>query len=236
LPPKFFAANEKEEYRMNQTKINGPGGRDFSVPLGTASSGRLRFARGAASVTLRVDSSTGYLYRARFDGPLPELHALDGTVTIRYPRTFHPFDWHKRAGEVTLNGSIPWQIEFHGGLSRLDADLSVLRLGSFEIIGGASGVAVTLPRPLGTVSVRVSGGASDVTIHRPAGVAARISVGRGASKLAFDDQHFGAIGGEMRLQTPDYEGAANRYDIEVSGGASKLTVDARRHCGETISP
>jgi len=154
---------------MNQTKINGPGGRDFSVPLGTASSGRLRFARGAASVTLRVDSSTGYLYRARFDGPLPELHALDGTVTIRYPRTFHPFDWHKRAGEVTLNGSIPWQIEFHGGLSRLDADLSVLRLGSFEIIGGASGVAVTLPRPLGTVSVRVSGGASDVTIHvRPA--------------------------------------------------------------------
>jgi hypothetical protein len=86
---------------------------------------------------------------------------------------------------------------------------------------------VTLPRPSGTVSVRVSGGASDVTIHRPAGVAARVRVGRGASKLAFDDQHFGAIGGETRLQTPDYGDAADRYDIEVSGGASKLTVDAR---------
>jgi hypothetical protein len=205
---------------MNEVK-------DYTAPLGSIMYGHLQFVRGAANVTLRVDSSMGDLYSARFDGPLPEVHAQDGTVTVRYPRTFHPFDWRKRAAEVALNGSIPWQIEFRGGLSGLDADLSVLGLGSFEIIGGASRVAVTFPRPSGTVSVRVSGGASDVTIHRPAGVAAQVRVGRGASKLTFDDQHFGAIGGETRLQTPDYEGAADRYDIEVSGGASKLTVDAR---------
>ena len=148
-------------------------------------------------------------------------------MTIRYPRTFHPFDWRKRTAEVTLNPAIPWQIEFHGGLSRLDADLSVLELGSFEVTGGASGVAVTLPRPSGTVSVRVSGGASDVSIHRPEGVAARIRVGRGVSKLAFDEQRFGAIGGETRLQTIDYDGAADRYDLEVTGGASKLSIDTR---------
>jgi hypothetical protein len=212
---------------MNETKVNNPGCRDFSVPRGSTPSGRLEFTRGAANVTLRVDSSMGDLYRARFEGPLPEVHAQDGAVTIQYPRTFHPFDWRKRAAEVTLNRAIPWQIEFRRGLARLDADLRELRLGSFEIVGGASGVAVKLPRPSGTVSVRVSGGASDVTIYRPAGVAARMSVGRGASKLAFDEQRFGAIGGETRLQTPDYEGAADRYDIEVSGGASKLTVGAR---------
>ena len=52
-------------------------------------------------------------------------------------------------------------------------------------------------------------------------------MGRGASKLTFDDQHFGAIGGKTRLHTPDYEGATDRYDIVVSGGASKLTIDTR---------
>jgi hypothetical protein len=205
---------------MNEVK-------NYAAPLGTASSGRLEFARGAANVALRVDSSMGDLYRARFDGPSPEVDAQDGAVTIRYPRTFHPFDWRKRAAGVTLNGSIPWQVEFRGGLSRLDADLRDLRLGSFGIIGGASGVAVRLPGPSGTVSVRVSGGASDVTIHRPAGVAARVRVGRGASKLTLDEQHFGAIGGKSSLHTPDYEGATDRYDIEVSGGASKLTIDTR---------
>jgi hypothetical protein len=205
---------------MNQVK-------DYTTPLGSIMYGHLQFARGAANVTIDAGAAMEDLYRARFDGPLPEVHARDGAVTIRYPRTFHPFDWRKRAAEVTLNASIPWQIEFRGGLSRLDADLSVLELGSFEIVGGASGIELTLPKPSGTVSVRVSGGASDVTVHRPASVAARVSVGRGASKLAFDDQRFGAIGGETRLQTPDYQSAADRYDIEVSGGASKLTVDAR---------
>lgn len=203
------------------------GAKDYTVPLGSITHGRLQFTRGAANVVLRADSSMDDLYRARFDGPPPEVHARDGAVTVRYPRTFHPFDWRKRTAEVTLNPAIPWQIEFHGGLSRLDADLSVLELGSFEVTGGASGVAVTLPRPSGTIAVRVSGGASDVSIHRPEGVAARIRVGRGVSKLAFDEQRFGAIGGETRLQTIDYDGAADRYDLEVTGGASKLSIDTR---------
>ena len=203
------------------------GAKDYTVPLGSITRGRLQFTRGAANVVLLADSSMGDLYRARFDGPPPEVHAREGAVTVRYPRTFHPFDWRKRTAEVTLNPAIPWQIEFHGGLSRLDADLSVLELGSFEVTGGASGVAVTLPRPSGTIAVRVSGGASDVSIHRPEGVAARIRVGRGVSKLAFDEQRFGAIGGETRLQTIDYDGAADRYDLGVTGGASKLSIDTR---------
>ena len=125
------------------------GAKDYTVPLGSIMQGRLQFTRGAANVTLRVDSSMGDLYRARFDGPPPEVYAQDGAVTIRYPRTFHPFDWRKRAAEVTLNPAIPWQIEFHSGLSRLDADLSVLELGSFEVTGGASGVAGDPPSPFG---------------------------------------------------------------------------------------
>ena len=158
---------------MKETTVNDSRVREVFAPLGSASSGRLMFARGAANVTLSVDPLMEELFRARFDGPLPEVHAQDGDVTIRYPRTFHPFEWRKRAAEVTLNGSIPWGIEFRGGLSGLDADLSGLGLGSFEVIGGARTGAVTLPRPSGTVPVRVSGGVSDVTIHRPAGVAAR---------------------------------------------------------------
>ena len=127
---------------MSEPAANNPAGGDFSTPLGASPSGRLQFTRGAANVVLRADSSMDDLYRARFDGPPPEVHARDGAVTVRYPRTFHPFDWRKRTAEVTLNPAIPWQIEFHGGLSRLDADLSVLELGSFEVSGGASKLTV----------------------------------------------------------------------------------------------
>lgn len=72
------------------------GAKDYTVPLGSITHSRLQFTRGAANVTLRADSSIGDLYRARFDGPPPEVHTQDGAVAFRYPRTFHPFDWRKR--------------------------------------------------------------------------------------------------------------------------------------------
>jgi hypothetical protein len=56
-----------------------------------------------------------------------------------------------------------------------------------------------------------------VTIHRPAGVAARAHASGGATNLTFDEKHFGAIGGDVNLQSPYYDDAASRYDIEVTG-------------------
>jgi len=34
------------------------------------------------------------------------------------------------------------------------------------------------------------------------------------------------VAGDVRLQSPGYEDAPRRYDIEVFGGASKLTLPA----------
>jgi len=118
-------------------------------------------------------------------------------------------------------------VEVRGGASNLAADFDELKLGSLEIKGGVSETVLTLPHPAGTATLRVLGGASDLTIHRPEGVAARILVRDGSSKLAFDEQHFGVIGGETRWQSPDYDGAADRYDMEISGGANGLTVDTK---------
>jgi hypothetical protein len=170
------------------------------------------------------------LYRARFEGQVPTVRVQDGTVSIEYPR-FSPFDqryyWLERRAEVTLNASIPWHIEVRGSTSRLTADLRDVNLGSLNLGGGASRIEIMLPRPLGTVPVRILGGASNVTIRRPEGVAARVHVGGGATNLTFDEKHFGAVGGEVNLQSPDYDDAANRYDIEVTGGANNLAIDAR---------
>ena len=205
-------------------------GVEFAAPLGSLRSGRLVFASGASWVTVRADPSMADLYHARFEGQAPRVGAEDGTVTIRYPRFTH-FDrfyyLRGRPAEVTLNASIPWDIEIREGASRLTADLRGLEFRSFEVSGGASRVELTIPPPSGNVPLRVSGGASNVAIHRPEGVAARLRVVGGSTNLAFDDQRFGAVGGEVGLRSPDYEGASDRYDITITGGASSLTIDAR---------
>jgi hypothetical protein len=43
--------------------------------------------------------------------------------------------------------------------------------------------------------------------------------------LIFDGEHFGAIGGETLRKTSDYERAHDRYDLDIAGGASKLTIE-----------
>jgi hypothetical protein len=97
------------------------------------------------------------------------------------------------------------------------------------VAGGASRLEVVLPAPSGIVTVVIFGGASNVAIRRSEGVAARLRVDGGATNLTFDDRHIGAAGGELDLQSSgDYNGAADRYDIAVTGGANNLSIDKQR--------
>ena len=211
---------------MNETTANDPRKRDFAAPLDSITHGRLRFLSGASNVIVHADPSTGGLYRSRFEGVVPEVWTEDGVVNIRYPR-FYSFGRRGCSGKVALNATIPWHIEIRGGASKVTADLSHLKLGSFEVAGGASKVELTLPRVSGLVPVRVLGGASNVLIHRPEGVATRVRVVGGSTNLTFDDQHFGAVGSEVNLQSPNYDGAPERCEITITGGASNVSIDSR---------
>lgn len=154
-----------------------------------------------------------------------------GVVSIRYPRVAS-CDWRgyrpECSAEVALNASIPWDVQVRGGASRLTAHLSTLRIGSLKVAGGASRLEVVLPAAWGMVRVVILGGASNVAIRRPEGVAARLRVAGGVTNLRFDERHIGAAGGELELQSGDYEGAAERYDIAVMGGANNLNVERRQ--------
>ncbi len=93
------------------------------------------------------------------------------------------------------------------------------------MVGGISQAELWLPQPRGTVAIHISGGVSGFRVHRPARVPARIQIGGGASKLGLDRQYLGAIGGPIQLETPDYATAGDRYELDICGGASRVTVD-----------
>ncbi|MGH2736328.1 MAG: hypothetical protein ACRDKZ_12165 [Actinomycetota bacterium] len=200
--------------------------REFSASLDGVTSGRLRFPSGSAELALGVDPETGDLYRARFEEPVPTVEVQRGMVVVRYHQR-HAHGTRARPSELVLNGSIPWDIELLGGVANVTADLRTLELASLTLDGGVSEVLVNLPHPRGTISVRASGGANEVTLARPAGVPAGVKVLDGGRYLSLDDQYFGAVGGETRWAGPGYAIAADRYDIVVSGGAHALTLETR---------
>ena len=217
---------ETAKLRGRTSSEEGDGGK-FAAPLESVTKGHLVFERGASHVFVGVEPAMGDLLCVRLEGPASQVRTQDGFVTVRQQRRRLPsLSRDERANEILLNGSIPWEVEVRGGASHLSADLDELELGSLEIKGGVSKVQLTLPPPSGTMPLRVLGGAEGLIVRRPKGVAVRVRVSGRASELVFDGQRHGAISGETSLQSPDYEHAANRYDIEVSGGVSGMTIEA----------
>jgi hypothetical protein len=129
-------------------------------------------------------------------------------------------------GEVALSPDVTWTDRIQGGASNLDADLARVGLSAIDIDGGASDVMLRLPPPGDiTVPVRIGGGASRVTVIRPAGAVARLRVSRGVADPTFDEQRLGAIGGEIWLESPPAVDRTARYGITIGSGASNLTVN-----------
>ena len=201
---------------------------DFSVPLGGATSGRLVFATGAAKLEISAGTAADELCRARFGGAAPEVRAADGTITIGYRRRGleRIFDWSAFSAWVALGPAVPWIIEVRGGMSSVNADLRHLRLAGLDFRGGVSDIALRLPQPSRNVSVRISGGASKIVIHRPAGAQVRVSAGGGFAALTLDGRHVTDQHGTSAV-TQGWADARDRYDIAISGGASKIAVDTR---------
>jgi hypothetical protein len=191
----------------------------LAAPLGSVAMGRLVFVRGAAHLRIGVNASMEDLYRARFEGKVPDIRVDAGTVTIKYRPSLRPTH-----GEITLSGRVPWAIKASMGMSDVMADLADLELTDLEISGGTSRLEVKLPRPKAAVRVRIGAGASNLQLIRPAGVPVRVRIGGGASKLAIDDLRVGAGGGRTDWRSPDYDLVQGRYDIEIGAGASKVTI------------
>ncbi len=215
-------------------------GGSYAAPVGGASSGRLIFISGAPRISVGGDPSLSELYRARFNGPIPRVRVRDGTVTVSYVRAswFNrraqlagqavdvSAHWRDDGGEIALNTSVPWAIELRGGVSKLNVDARALRLQSFDLRGGASQLRIALPRPEGAVRIAVSGGMSSVELERPAGVAMILELRGGVNQAILDGRAHRASG-HLSLHTPGAGQAADRYEVELSGGISKVEVITR---------
>jgi len=208
----------------------GARGGGYAAPLEAIERGALRVEGGASQLAVRGEPDLRDLFVAHFEGRTPQIEAAGGVVRIG--GLGHG---RRHAGDVALSAAVPWDVELTGGVRRLNADLEDVRLGSLTVNGGATEVRIALGRPTGTVPVTFRGGVSRAAISRPSGTAVRVRIASGASRLALDDLYFGSVGGETRWQSPDFAAAEHRFDVEIMGGATRLTVGTGGEAGAAES-
>jgi DNA-binding MarR family transcriptional regulator len=228
------AISRREIVRLQE--VPSAEGKIYSTPLGNLERARLVVSSGISMLTLKADTKSDDLYQARFEGPVPDVRAKDGVVSVRYPRRLA--DWvpggPKRIAEVRLTTAIPWWIAIQGAASEVTAKLSGLNLAGLDVNGAMSMIHLNLPTPSAAfpaVPIRIRGGASEIVVRRPAGVAARVHLKGWASQFVFDDETFSNMGNDVRMQSPGFLASAPHYDIEILSSVSAVTVTSLVNSG-----
>jgi len=217
-------ALSRQELVQVQQEESSDARRSFSAPLEDQASGRLVVTCGISRLTVHADEEMAELYQARFEGSIPGVKAKDGVVTIRYPRRLLGLGEKQGQAVVALSVAIPWRIAIQGGAAEAVAELGGLNLAGLEVKGGFNTIRLDLPTPTGLVPIRLAGGASEITVRRPAGVAIRINFKGWANALAFDDQTFSVAGNLSQLQSPGFDPTAPGFDIEITSYANMVTI------------
>ena len=221
---KYSNTRSRKELAQLQQEAPAGEGEIFSAPLENQESGRLVVSCGISRLTVRADEEMAGLYQARFEGPVPGVKAKDGVVTIRYPRRLLGLGEKQGQAVVALSVAIPWRIAIQGGAAEAVAELGGLNLAGLEVKGGFNTIHLDLPTPTGMVPIRLTGGASEITVRRPAGVAIRINFKGWASELAFDDQTFSVADNLSQLQSPGFDPTAPSFDIEITSYANRIAI------------
>lgn len=211
-------------------RVPGDDGRDRVAAAPRDGLGRadLDLVTGTASVTVRGGGTGDDLYRITTpEGgrAVPEVIREGDRFTLRLVP-------NGRDGpdtvDIRLSDAVSWRLRLAGGAAvrRVDATgLPLLR--GLEIEGGSTRTELDLPEPTGTVPIRLAGGVDKLSVRLPTGAGARLLVGAGAGRVTIDGRIREGVAAGRVLGTLGWEKSKLRYEIELTTGASTVTVGRR---------
>lgn len=123
---------------------------------------------------------------------------------------------------VELPHGIPVDLDIDSGASKLDLDLANIMAENIAIDTGASQAKLTLGSASQNAEVRISAGASSITVNVPRGSGVKLVVDAGLSGKLFsgfmqvDDQAY---------QTEQYAVASSTIEVRIDAGVSNIVVN-----------
>jgi hypothetical protein len=184
----------------------------------------LTLSSAAAVVDLRLTDLPGLLYRISTpagSGLAPKVTGADGMVRLRLIPTGE--DGPDRV-TILLNRHVRWDLRLAAGAGEQHLDLTRGRVGAVLVGAGAGLVRLRLPRPRGTVPIRLSGAVGSAQLIAPAGVPVAVRLARGATamRLPWPARAPARVGATVR--PPGWFLADDRYLLDARGDVGSVTV------------
>ena len=195
------------------------------------SSATLDVVTGTPVLTIGVANlggTSGTLLRVSTPGgdPRPQLRTAGGDSTVRSGKNalIYLSATDASAVTVTLNAVVNWRLDFAGGTKRTVADLRGGRVTGIAVTAGSDVIDLTLPRPRGSVPIRLAVGANQFLLSLPSGVPVRVTAASGAGEISLEGRDHTHVTDGSVFTTPGWAARATGFDIDATAGAARVAV------------
>jgi hypothetical protein len=210
------------------------GSSDCSNPSSAVSAGRgslesLRLTVNGGAATYRLTGGASGAVEASADGTelcLSDRTAPRGSATvtagdIRVSQSGAHFGGNADVA-IKVANDLPLSLQVNAGAGEFLVDLHDVKVTDARLSIGASNTTIVLPHPTADVTVRIDGGASNITVEIPADVEARVVVTGGLISSSSANPRATKSGNV--IETAGYATAKDRVTVNITGGASQITV------------
>lgn len=195
----------------------------LAIPLDGAADAEVMVTFGAGHLGIGP-AAPGLLVDGMYDGGVRVEPGGPGRVRLSPPAPTLRLDRAPYTWRVGLAADVPLRLRIESGAADADLDLRTLRVTELRVRTGASETRVTLPEAAGFTRVDAEGGAASIRFRVPDGVAARIRTSIALGSTDVDVARFPRTPSGSGWESPDYETAANRVEIEVRGGVGSVSI------------
>lgn len=206
-----------------------------AIPLEGATEAAVSIRHGAGRLALGAGAGPGDLLSGSFGGGLDARTTRDGDVLrvelrVKERRVgelagsvlrgrLDGLDW-----DLVLNPRVTLDLDLETGAGEGRIVLTDLKARTVRLRTGASSTTIDLPEAAGRTSLHVDSGAASVKVRVPAGVAARIRIRAALAGTRVDATRFPRRGDAQLYESPDFETADNRVEIDVDTGVGSIEI------------
>jgi hypothetical protein len=198
--------------------------RTVTAPLDGRTAASFELVTGTTQVTLRSEDLGADLYRitsAEDSGTVPRPVVDEDRVQLHLTPDG---DGATGTVEIVLASRVTWALRFTGGADEQRVDLSRGRVSGIDVVGGARRIELTLPKPSGTVPIRITGAVDEFVVTAPKDNPVRVRLDSGARTVAAGDKIQRDVPPGSRF-TPRNWQVADRYDVDAASRVTLFSVE-----------
>lgn len=221
----YFSGSDDSLNSVLKLGATSAAGRVVSAPLDNRSTASFELLAGANVVNVKIGELGDDLYRISTPedaGIRPSPVLRDDALQLQVNQ-----DGDGTGGEidVVLAAKVTWSLRFSGYVQEEHVDLTDGQVSAIDMVGATKHAELQLPKPSGTVPIKVAGAIEALTLQSPAGSPVRIQVGGGAQTVVAGTRTLRDVAPGSTLTPKDWAtNNRNRYDVTAASRVTALSV------------